>query len=391
MAPCGNRVAASRQGFRDPPVESLLADPVLTGEQADAVLSDERVQTPHRAVPLYRCQESVQRRERFGSQAGVGGFENLVRQIHVDPVEDRQVEKQGAVPVRQTAQQPRVEKVSGERFAPLDALDRVGGPDAAIDAQSHRPPGRALDDVRQLAPRQTATEEPGDLRFREAELFGGHHHPRAIENDARQIQPRIGAERQGEMEIARTAPQQAIEQLNRSARQLLEFVQHKQARSRMRLDRANEHPDLMRERGCGPGVLVALRRQVQSRALERVREMGSEQARRVVLVHREPGDEHTPLLRAPTDFGERGGLAESSGRSQHRNPPVRYRIELPDQCGPMEVPVRRFGRRHLRRQQPGCAGLGDRTLHPDILGGAHSGIVCLPGVGGPRRRCGCGA
>ena len=171
-----------------------------------------------------------------------------------------------------------------------------------------------------------------------------------------QIQSRIRAKRQDELETAGTASQQALEQIDRCGREPFEFVQHEQAGSRVGLDRANEHPDLVRERRCGPGVLAVPQRQIQARVLERERKMGSEQAWRVVLVHREPGDEHTLLLRAANDFGERGRLAEPTRRPEHRNPPIRRRIELPQQCRPMEVPLRRFGRRHLGCQKPRGSG-----------------------------------
>ena len=165
MAPCRNHVAASRQGLRNPPVEALPADGILSREPADAMLLQQRVQTPHGTLRIYRHQESVESRERLDSQARVGRFEDLVHQFRVDPVEDRQIEQQRAVPVRQAAQQARVEKVPGERLAPLDARGRAGGPHAPIDAQRHGPPGRAVGDVVQLPSHQVAAEEPGTSRF----------------------------------------------------------------------------------------------------------------------------------------------------------------------------------------------------------------------------------
>ena len=162
MPPRGNELMVPRQGLGGPAVKLPLAIRIPSGEQPETMFLDKWVQAPHCTVPIQRRQQPVQRHEPIEAQPSVSRVRHLVNQIRIDPVEDRQIKEQGAVPVREAAQQARVEEVSGERLAPLDALgraDRLHGP---VDANGYRPPGRTLDGFCQLRPRQTTPEELAD-------------------------------------------------------------------------------------------------------------------------------------------------------------------------------------------------------------------------------------
>ena len=78
---------------------------------------------------------------------------------------------------------------------------------------------------------------------------------RALENDRGaveevrgQVEPRIGPERHGHVQVARTALQEQIDRLDGAGRQQLHLVEHEQARVRVELNRTGQHSQLLLER-----------------------------------------------------------------------------------------------------------------------------------------------
>ena len=106
--------------------------------------------------------------------------------------------------------------------------------------------------------------------------------------------PGFDPERQGHVQIARRAPQQEVDQLHRAARQAVDLVEHEQARPLVTLDCAGQHSHLLHRRRRDPSVVRAQKIGIQSRVLERVRQIAAEQVGRIVVVQRDPGDDYPP-------------------------------------------------------------------------------------------------
>ena len=113
MAPCRRQLAPAGHRQRDAPVQSAPAAGIFDREQAETVIPQQGMQTPHGAIAVERQQQTVQRRQRGHPHPGVVRSEHVVHQIRVDPVEDGQIEQTGAVLRRQIAQQADTDVVSG--------------------------------------------------------------------------------------------------------------------------------------------------------------------------------------------------------------------------------------------------------------------------------------
>ena len=190
--------------------------------------------------------------------------------------------------------------------------------------------------------------------------------------------PGFDPERQGHVQIARRAPQQEVDQLHRAARQAVDLVEHEQARPLVTLDCAGQHSHLLHRRRRDPSVVRAQKIGIQSRVLERVRQIAAEQVGRIVVVQRDPGDDYPLLHPAPDHIRKHRRLAESGGCLQHRQPPFQHPIEAPQQRCTADVSCGKLRRQHLLLQQPGtrrsaprrqdCPTCGHRTS-PWMAGG----------------------
>ena len=343
------------------------------------------------AVPIEGQQQAVERRERRDPQPGVARFQHFVHEIRIDPVEDREIEEERAVLRRQPAEQAYPDVVLGESDRVHAGRIGPGSAQVPVDHERDRPSDRALLDGGQLASRQRAVEEPSDLRPREAKLRGLDEGRRAVEEVSSQVESGIEPERHGEVEVGRTALQQQVDRLHRGRRQQLHLIQHEQARVGVQLYRTGEHPQLPRERGRGPCVVINHPGEIETRVLESAREVVSEHARRVTLVHREPGDHHALLLLPLADVHQDRGLTESAGCLQHGEPPLEHRTDTLEERGPMHVSVGQHRRHHFRHQQPGGKAAGCGSVRaagvPErphgIRGSTHAACSSSPSAGLP--------
>ena len=353
MAPRRRQLATAGQLPGDSPVQRALAGRVLDREHVEAVVPEQRMQAAHRAVGVDGRQQAVQGRQRDDPPPGVARPQHLVHQARVDPVEDRQIEQVGPVLSRQIAEQAHAHEVPGDvpRVRPERSCLRGRG--VAIDPQRDGPAGGALLCRGQLPRRQASSEETGDVVRGETELVGADDQRPAVEDVLGEVEPRVGPKRQGHVQIARSTFQQEVDEPHRAARQALDLVEHEQARRVVPLDRLGEHSHLLHRRRRGPGVGRVEQTEIQSRLLEREREIAAEQIRRVVVVQREPADDDLPVLPVPDGVRQRRRLAESGGRVQHREAPLRQPLEASQQRRPAHVSPRQLRRQHLRPEQPG--------------------------------------
>ena len=362
MPPRGRRLPAGGQGASDASVQEPLALRILHGEPLDAVLSDERVQTPHRSVLVDRQQQPVERRQRGDAQSRVAHFQNFLQEVLIDPVEDGEIEEKRTIPLRQIAQQAYSHEVGGQLRSVCLSL-RSGCPQVAIDRQRDGPSGGELLDLDQLPPREGSLEELLDLGSREAELLGPDHGARAVEYQGGQIEARVRPERHGEMEIRRAAFDEPLDQGNGSAWKQVDLVEHQHARRCMELDCPGHHSNLVGDRGRRPGIQVAQDGEIEAGALESVGEVATEHPRRVVFVQRDPADQQPLFLLPAGEVRENGGLAESGRRLQCSEPSFDRAIETLQQRRAGDVADYRIRCNDFRLQQPGRHHAGCRQRH----------------------------
>ena len=309
---------------------------------------------PQRAIPAI-VQQPVQLRQRGEPEPRAAGLERLVHQLRVDPVEQRQVEEQVAVLVRQVAQQPLAQKVGGEALVAPEVLRGaargLAGPQVAEDLQGDGPSLRPLHQRLQIVTRQTEVEEAGDLGRREAKLRGPHAHPGAGQHRGVHVQAGIAPAPDGDVQVRGSVAQQAVDRLDRfGVRRPVRVVEDQQAAVRVGLDRLGQ------QRGL---VIAAARRpgrghlEIQARAVEGVGEVGAQDARRVVLGQRQPGGDPAPFAQPAAEIGQQRGLAEPSRRLQDGDPALPGRRDPVEQLRAPEVAAHPFRGRHPRGQQPG--------------------------------------
>ena len=212
VAPRLDQVVPSGQGPRDTHAQRTFAGRVFGGRQVAAVPPDHRVQALHPAATIQWQQETIQGRHRRNDAARMTGAEHFVDQFLIDPVEDSQIQKAGALLGRQVLQQPHRKKVGSDLFRDHSARAARGRSRKAIDGERKRPPRSSLQYRIQLAPRQVAIEEPGDFGSRESEFLRIDDDPGTVEDMRCQIEPRIRSESENDMEIARAAPRKEAEQ-----------------------------------------------------------------------------------------------------------------------------------------------------------------------------------
>ena len=246
MAPRRNELPAAGQRPGDAGVQGPLASRIFDCQQVGAVVPDQGMHAPHGAVPADRGQQAFQRRQRGEPRAHVARIEDLVYQVRIDPVEDRQLADERAVRSGQATQQPEPDEIRGETRRLRPELPHLGLLPVPIDRQRDRPAGSLfLDRVELTSGQLPAGEESGDLRSRKAQLAGADDDARTVEDLHGQVQARVRTERECEVQIAGTVLHQPLQQLQGLARQSVHLVEHEQARRSVPTDSACQRPDLV--------------------------------------------------------------------------------------------------------------------------------------------------
>ena len=346
------QTAPADQRQCDPLVQGSLAGRILDGEPLETVIPEQWVHAPRGGVLVQRRQQAIQRQQSRDPRPGLARPEHVVHQVRIDRVEDRQVQQDAAVLRRQIAQQAHADVVLGEDRRVRAELPPNVAAQVAMDHQRDRPAARALLDRRQLAPGQRAVEELRDIGSGETELLRTDDDRLAVQQVRRQVELRIGTERHRHVEIGRRVLQQQVERAERAARQAIDLVEHEQARRRVRLDRAGQHPHPVHARRRRRGVLPVEQAEVQTGLFEGVDQVAAEYVRRVVAVQRHPPDDPALRLRVPRNVRQHGRLAEPGRRAQHGEAPREHPLEPLEQRRSAHVAARQIGRRHLGLEEP---------------------------------------
>ena len=150
-----------------------------------------------------------------------------------------------AILPRQPTQQPHAHVILGKFGRIHIGLLGSGGAHVPVDHERYRPSGRTLLHRGQLSPRQRVVEEAGDLRSREAKQRSPQDDPAAVQEMCSQVEPRIGPEGHGDVQVARAALQEQLDRLDRAGRQQPHLVQYEQARVTVQLYRTGQHSQLL--------------------------------------------------------------------------------------------------------------------------------------------------
>ena len=237
---------AARECIGDAAMDGPKSVRILLEPPIFAVFLDERVKLHRRPVAARCRQEPGEGAHRLDPPPRVPRAGHLVDQPGVDPVEERDVEHEVAVPGRNAAPQPRLDPPRDRVVvAPVTGVRRPERPRVAVDAQRDGPARRVGDHRGQLPARQPAVEEPRDVGRREAQILRRHGLPPSFEREHGDVQiGRTFAERHREVEIARGAAQQRVDRRDGlGAAQPIELVHGEHARCAAAFEGADQQAD----------------------------------------------------------------------------------------------------------------------------------------------------
>ena len=95
--------------------------------------------------------------------------------------------------------------------------------------------------------------------------------------------PGVGPERQGDVQITRRVFQQQIDQPDRARWQAIDLVERQQAGSSVPFDRAGQYAHLLDRWRGGPVVVRPEQTEIQSRLLERERQVAAKEIGRILV------------------------------------------------------------------------------------------------------------
>ena len=394
MAQGVQHVAAAGQRPGDAGVHAPEPVRIAAKQPGGAVFADQRMQAYGRALAAGRLQQPAQRVHGRKAQPGLGAPRGLVHESGLDPVEQRDVENEIPVLLRQAAPQPGLDpgrgRVAGAEIVDGDA--RLEG--VAVQAQRDRPSrgirryggklcaGQALGTTGlrggSVRGRVTRVEKPPDLFGGESQILGGQRLAPPLKGKHRDVKA-LGAlaERQGEVKIPRRALQHCVENVDRiGAGEPIEFVQRQHARAGVAADGAQEQVDAVVCGRIGRGIrgrLGAGRAPVtigvehaDAGLLEREPQVGRHRHGIVVLVHGEPGDRDALLAQFMAAAREQRGLAETA-RGVQNGEAAACRAATGLERGAFNVTQHFIGQLDLVGEQPGSVG-GRRGIPQAVPG-----------------------
>ncbi len=357
MAPGRRQIETVAQRPRDPRVKQLLAGGSVYGQAGVAVLLDQRMQAPDTAVLVDGQQNAVQLRPLHDAQAGIARPEHVVHQIRFDAVEDCNFEQGRADLGRQAGEQAHLDVVRHELLG-VDArlASTCTHPDVAPDRQRDWPSSGPVLYRGQLAARQLTLEQQPDLGSREAKLLGTDDAAHAVQDMRGDVEPRVGSEGQGHVKIVRATLQQPVEPQDAAVRKHIDLVEDQQAGRRVVMHRPRQRAHLTRDGRRAPGIELMHHREIEPAALQGAENVAPEHVRGIVVVERQPPDDHSRASLPAADVAQYRGLAEAGRRPQYGEPTLQGSLYSLHQRGPMQVALSNLGNRHLRLQWPGPRG-----------------------------------
>ena len=209
-----HEAAFSRLDFGDATVQSLKVRQVLPPVPGGAVFAQHRIQTQILILALLK--QTLQRPKPLDALADVVRPQHLPRQRWRHPLEQGEIQQQFAVLLRQVAQQPfaepfGIDAVGGELLHGHGRVRASGRLYVAHHPQGDWPALGALFQRREFPQRQSAIEEAIDLGGGEAQLIGADLNAVAADDNVQQVEARVVAHRQGDMQIRRPVLQQEID------------------------------------------------------------------------------------------------------------------------------------------------------------------------------------
>ena len=209
-----HEAAFTRLRFGDATVQSLKVRQVLATMPSRAVFAQHRIQA--KILILALLKQAIQRPKPLDALANVVRSQYLPRQRRRHPLEQGEIQQQFAILLRQVAQQPfaepfGIDAVGGELLHGHGRVRASGRLDVAHHPQRDGPALGALFQRREFPQRQSAIEEAIDLGGGEAQLVGADLNAVAADDDIQQVQARVVAHRQRDVQIRRPVLQQEVD------------------------------------------------------------------------------------------------------------------------------------------------------------------------------------
>ena len=152
------------------------------------------------------------------------------------------------------------------------------------------------------------------------------------------------------MQVRRRVAHQPVDDADRLGVEAVHLVEGQQAGRGVHLDAVREQPQAV-----VAALEIAARRarceDVEPREGERERQVGGQPVRVVVVVEAEPGRDPPTATLASARLGDQSGLAEATGRVEHREP-ASHRVAYGLERGALDEAVRGIRQHDLLAQEP---------------------------------------
>ena len=222
---------------------------------------------------------------------------------------------------------------------------RLRGSLVSEEIQGNGPAFRTLRKFDEFAVRQRIVEIGRDFSLGEAQPVWTVFDTPAMQDNLRQINPRIPTHAEHEPQIRGYASQQVVQRVDGGASKTLNLVEHDQARPPVVLDRPDDSTQAIRALGWRTGT-------GKPRLLKSETEIMNDALGRIVLVERQPARDFISPFCTSTQFGKQGGFPESTRSPHCQNTPAAL-LGLLQQRIAVEMKRCTFRRPYLAGNKPG--------------------------------------